>query len=150
MNSVTTFAEAIALLGDLIGASHYKNGSAGVGLYTNSVVLTKDTALGDLTAPTYTGYAVSAITANGTAYTDDETDAASILSNGTITFKPTNNTNLPQTINGVYLKGNGGQLVAAANFDTPVTLTTSSDAIVVAVKGTVDPTGKVVIVFDLL
>jgi len=75
-----------------------------IGLFTGAPTLSPATVLGDLTAPTFTGYAVVNVpfgTRRGNANGDI------ILPLPAASFQPTNTTNLPQTVTGVYLGAEG-------------------------------------------
>lgn len=77
-----------------------------VGLFTGAPTLTPSTVLATLTAlaPTYTGYAV-VNAAFGTRRGNANGDI--ILPIPAATFQPSDNTNLPQTVTGVYVSMEG-------------------------------------------
>jgi len=98
------------------------------GLFTNEPDLGPGTLIRDLDAPTYTGYALVPLTV-GTRRGNANGDI--IIPLGTATFQPTNNTNLPQTVKGVYLAldGTPDVLWLAEMLDTPYQFLTSASAL---------------------
>jgi len=97
-------------------------------LYTNSPTLTRDTAIGDLTQPTYTGYAAVAIVPSAIYY-DEETGGYAINTQA-LEFRPTANPASPVTIVGWGLQNpTGPVLYAAEDFDAPQILTDTDSLI---------------------
>jgi len=75
-----------------------------IGLFTNELTPGPGTVLGDLTAPTFTGYAV---VNNPFGARRGNANGDIILPVGAATFQPTDTTNLPQTVVGSYLGREG-------------------------------------------
>jgi len=74
------------------------------GLFTGTPTLQPSMVIGDLPAPTFTGYAkvnVAAGTRRGNANGDI------IIPFPAVTFQPTNTTDLPQTVTGSYAEAEG-------------------------------------------
>lgn len=73
-----------------------------VRLFTNDIALSPDTAPGDLTVPTYTGYADKSVGTGPTVVAiDPTTQDWQLISTAGLLFQPSDNTNLPIDIFGV-------------------------------------------------
>lgn len=91
---------------------------AKVMLFTNSPALGLDTVTGDLTVPTFTGYAAATVTFEEAV---DDTGRKYLIIPPEI-FSPTNATNLPQTIMGAAVTDDANAYLFGGYFDTPVIL----------------------------
>lgn len=98
-------------------------------LFQNNPVLDLETVLADLVAPTFTGYAPIAIVWSDPA---QDADGNMIFVSNELTFQPTNDTNLPQTVMGWGLTGvvSAATLLLLANyFETPVPMASTLSAL---------------------
>lgn len=117
------------LIALLIGVGAPLDGAELV-LFTNSPDIDKDTVAGDLTAPTFTGYAAAALTFAEVV----DSDGRKLASAGPITFSATNATNLPLTIRGAGVLNGGGDLICAGMFTTPIIMTAADQPFHVSAK----------------
>jgi hypothetical protein len=107
--------------GDLNGAK--------LGLFSNNIVPTQDTVIGDLTPCTFPGYALSAAITWGAADIDDSGSAVTL--GGLVTFVSSTITT-PETVYGAFLQNSGGTvLLAAFRFDTPIAIFRALQAIAI-------------------
>lgn len=103
-------------------------------LFTNDIELDEDTVVGDLTQPTFTGYAAKAVTLAAGADENGEP----VLHGAPVAFSPTNATNLPQAIVGAAIINAGGDLMACGKFASPIGLTAALQSLVVVPKLDID------------
>jgi len=100
-----------------------------VGLFTGNPTLSPSTVLGDLTPPTFTGYAKVNV-AFGTRRSNANGDL--ILPIPAASFQPSNNTDLPQTVTGISIDmedAGGDVLWLAELLEEPWEVVTSGSAL---------------------
>lgn len=138
-----TFAAQLTILGDLDAVGAILTGAL-LHLHTDDISPDKDTVAGDLTAPTYTGYATEAVTWNAPSEGPGET-AEMVGTAGE--FRPTDALGGAQTVWGASLRTAAGALIAACRFtDGPYAMDDVNDAILVTVRVRLDET----IVFNVI
>jgi len=106
-----------------------------MGLFINTPTLTVDSLLADLTEPTYTGYARAALVLEAVR---KDLLGSYIQPFASALFQPTNNTNLPEQINGYFVMATIAAvdtLLYAEYFDSPEVLSTSASGISVIFDG---------------
>jgi hypothetical protein len=90
-----------------------------VGLYTNAITPTVNTTIGELTEPTYDGYARQTPALLAKRYTPNQDIELAL---GLATFQPTDAGSLPMDVLGSFLMGGTTEapvLMAVCNFSAP-------------------------------
>jgi hypothetical protein len=99
-----------------------------VGLFTNTITITHTTVFADLVEATFAGYSRSATITWGTVFTNPSFFAEA--DGNTTQFNCTGSTT-PETITGYFVVDGSSQLLYAENFDTPIPISGSGDAVVI-------------------
>lgn len=99
-----------------------------IDLFTTNVVINVDTPDSALTVPTFTGYAAQALATVPAPLNDPILGGVSIYIPSHV-FACTGAPASPVTLYGWKLKNTGGDLVAAGNFNTPITVDEIGDSV---------------------
>ena len=99
-----------------------------VDLFDNNVLVNSDTTASLLTAATFTGYTQQAITTAPPPVNDLTLGGYSIYLPSHV-FACTTAPGTPVTIYGCMLRDTSGNLIAAANFTTPLTISSAGDSV---------------------
>ncbi len=97
-------------------------------LFMNNVAINSETVAGDLTVAVFTGYTQQTLTTTPAPVTDLTLGGFSIYLPSNV-FTCTTAPGSPVTIYGCYLREAGGDLIAAANFTTPLTIQAIGDSV---------------------
>lgn len=119
----STFLEVLAAAVEAVSGAGVR-----IGLFTGSPTLTPATLLADLVQPTYTGYTRPGVI-NGTRRGNANGDI--IIPYGMVSFQPTNNAALPQTVTGVFMQKDGApdKLWLAEVLDDPWVIVDTGSAL---------------------
>jgi hypothetical protein len=99
-----------------------------IDLFANNVLITSSTIASALTAPTFTGYAQQILTTTPAPVNDLTLGGFSIYLPSNV-FACTTAPTAPQVMYGFMLKDAGGNLIAAANFQTPIQIAAIADSV---------------------
>lgn len=129
--------------GDNVGAV------AKIGLFQNNITPTPATALGDLTEPTYTGYAQQSILNWGGVQTNPDGSVQTVCLNNFV-FLPSDGVT-PNTIYGAFVLDNALGLKGAVRFANPILFTgpTTGVALTIALQAAANGNGIAVAITAL-
>ncbi len=119
--SITAALASDSGLGSLAGSARL------IRLFMNNIIPTRQTVVGDLTTPTFTGYADKAmgiaLGREGTDPLSGKNEVIAVPALGGLVWAPSDAVNLPQTIYGwAMVDSTGAFLIGAERFPNPIIL----------------------------